>query len=63
MQLSTQDFLKKALLDTQEQVRDFMFYSEHTDNPVLKKQFKTFAQEQGVQAQQMETFLRNIEKH
>lgn len=28
MQLNTQDYLKKALVDTQERVRDFMMYSE-----------------------------------
>ena len=32
MEMNTQDYLKKALLDTQEKVRDFMNYAEHIDD-------------------------------
>jgi hypothetical protein len=28
MEMNTQDYLKKALLDTQEKVRDFMNYAD-----------------------------------
>jgi rubrerythrin len=61
LELSTQDYLKKALLDTQERVRDFMGYAEQTENPQLKQNFKSFAKTEAKQAQQLENFIKSIQ--
>ena len=46
--MDTQDYLKKALLDTQERVRDFMNYSEHVEDKKLRQCFKEFARQEGL---------------
>lgn len=58
MQLSTQDHLKKAILDLQEHVRDFMNYSSQTDNKKLSRYFKECAQIHAEQAATLQTFLK-----
>ncbi|EQK46808.1 MULTISPECIES: hypothetical protein [Paraclostridium] len=54
MEMNTQDCLKKALLDTQEKVRDFMQYADSVDDKELSKCFKEFAEEEGLQAQKLQ---------
>lgn len=54
MEMNTQDCLKKALLDTQEKVRDFMQYADSVDDKELSKCFKGFAEEEGLQAQKLQ---------
>ena len=58
MQVSTQDYLKKALLDTQEKVRDFMLYSERIDDDEISDFFRACAEEEGYQAQQLQEFIK-----
>ncbi|MGI6168717.1 MAG: hypothetical protein ACOYI4_03235 [Christensenellales bacterium] len=57
MKMETQDYLKKALLDTQERVRDFMNYSDQVKDPKLQHSFKEFARQEGFIAQELQRFL------
>lgn len=57
MKMSTQDYLKKALLDTQERVRDFMKYSEQMEDERLKMSFRKFATQEGYMAQEIQNYL------
>lgn len=57
MEMNTQDYLKKALLDTQEKVRDFMMYSQRIDDEELSKCFKDFAETEGLQAQKLQKYI------
>lgn len=54
MEMNTQDCLKKALLDTQEKVRDFMYYAENVNDKELSQCFKDFAKTEGLQAQELQ---------
>jgi len=58
--MSTQDYLKKALLDTQERVRDFMNYSDQVKDRQLKSYFKEFAEIEGEQAQKLQGFIQDM---
>jgi rubrerythrin len=57
MEMNTQDYLKKALLDTQEKVRDFMNYADKVEDKELSKCFKEFAKTEGLQAQKLQKQL------
>ncbi len=57
MELNTQDYLKKALLDTQERVRDFMNYAEQVGGGKLQEFFRDYAESEGRQAQKMRSYL------
>lgn len=57
MDMTTQDYLKKALIDTQERVRDFMNYSDQINDAQLKDYFKEFAEIEGRQAQKLKGFI------
>ena len=57
MDMSTQDCLKKALLDTQERIRDFMSYSDQVESKKLKNYFQSYAEMEGKQARQLQVFL------
>lgn len=57
MQLSTQDHLKKAILDLQAHVREFMNYSAEAEDKKLSRYFKECAEEQAQQAATLQTFL------
>ena len=59
MELTTQDYLKKALLDTQERVRDFMNYAEKIEGEELRQFFRECAQEEGYRASDLQEFLKN----
>lgn len=62
MEMSTQDYLKKALLDTQEKVRDFMNYSDQIGDRKLKQFFKTHAEIEGRQAQELQGFIDELHR-
>ena len=53
-------FLKKALLDTQERVRDYMNYSDRTSDSALKSCFRDFAKTEGEHAQTLQGFISKI---
>ncbi|MEL7603896.1 MAG: hypothetical protein AAGU77_12150 [Bacillota bacterium] len=57
MQLKKRDILTKALLDTQERVRDFMNYAEQADDPTIHAFFREYAISEGLQAQRLQKFL------
>lgn len=61
MELNTQDYLKKALLDTQERVRDFMMYSEKAKDKNIQSFFKQYAESEAHQAAQMQQYVDNIQ--
>lgn len=61
MQMNTQDYLKKALLDTQERIRDFMNYSEKIESRQLKSFFSNYAVSEGKQAEQLQDFIKKDE--
>ena len=57
MHMEKHDYLMKALLDTQERVRDFMNYSKQTDDPAMQEFFHQYALTEGLQAQRLQKFL------
>ncbi len=54
MNLGAKDMITKKLLDAQEAVRDYEMFSKHTEDRELSELFKNFAEESGVQAQQLQ---------
>ncbi len=61
MYMDKEDYLKKALLDTQERVRDYMNYSQMVEDKKLKKCFGDFAKTEGKHAKVLQDFLKEIE--
>lgn len=59
MHLSDEDFLKKAILDTQEKVRDFEQYSRTVKDEELRDCFSEFAEHEGHQASQLQELLKS----
>lgn len=57
MKLETEDYLKKALLDTQEQVRDFMDISHDVKNSQVKQFLLEYAKTEGIKAQKLKDLL------
>ena len=57
MHLNTQDCLKKALLNTQERVRDFMNYSDQAEDSEVKHFFREYAVTEGHQAQKLQGLI------
>ncbi|MBC7960207.1 MAG: hypothetical protein H7X94_10100 [Vallitaleaceae bacterium] len=57
MHLTTLDYLKKALLDTQEKVRDFESYSKIIEDGEIKSNFKAWAEEEGYQASELQKLI------
>lgn len=62
MEMHTTDYLKKALLDTQERVRDFKAYSEKIEDHELQKFFREYSLSEGKQAQKLQKYL-ETQKH
>lgn len=62
MEMNTEDYLKKALLDTQERIRDFKAYSEKIEGDELQKFFREYSLTEGKQAQKLQKYLESI-KH
>ncbi|NLK70474.1 MAG: hypothetical protein GX286_03415 [Clostridiales bacterium] len=61
MEMNTQDYLKKALLDTQERIRDFMNYSQKIDDENLQDFFKKYAESEGYQAQKLQEYIQSYQ--
>lgn len=59
MKFNSEDYLKKALLDTQERVRDFMDISYEVDNPEVKEFLRDYAETEGLQAKKLKDYLEN----
>lgn len=62
MEMHTEDYLKKALLDTQERVRDFKAYSTKIEDHELQKFFREYSLSEGKQAQILQKYLESA-KH
>ncbi len=62
MQMDKEDYLKKALLDTQERVRDYMNYSRQIDDEKLQNCFREFAETEGKHAQILQDFIADLDK-
>lgn len=61
MELNTQDYLKKALCDTQERVRDFMMYSEKAEDKSIQSFFKEYAEAEAHRATQMQKYIESVQ--
>ncbi|GMQ64445.1 hypothetical protein [Vallitalea maricola] len=57
MELSPKDCLKKAILDTQEKVRDYESHAKNIDDQEISSCFKKFAEEEGHQAAELQELL------
>lgn len=57
MQLSNLDRLKKALLDTQERIRDFESYGNDVQDEEISHFFKTCAETEGRQAAELQDLI------
>jgi hypothetical protein len=62
MEMRTEDYLKKALLDTQERVRDFMNYSAQLKDGELKQFFKQYATTEGEQARRLQGYIESLKQ-
>lgn len=62
MEMNKEDYLKKALLDTQERVRDFKSYSEKIEDNELQKFFREYSLSEGKQAQKLQKYIDSL-KH
>lgn len=60
MELTTKDCIKRAILNTQELVRDFVSYTEKTEVDEVKEMFKEFAEAQGKQAARLQEVLKKL---
>ena len=59
MQMDREDYVKKALLDTQERVRDYMNYARQVDDERLQSLFRDFAETEGRHARELQGFLQS----
>lgn len=57
MELSPKDCLTKALLDTQEKVRDYETHAKNIKDEAISSCFKKFAEEEGRQAAELQELL------
>lgn len=57
MEMNTGDYLKKALLETQERVRDFNVYSSKIEDDELSRFFKEYAVAEGKQANKLMNYI------
>ena len=62
MEMNTEDYLKKALLDTQERVRDFMNYSDKLKDDELKQFFRQYAVTEGEQASRLQQYIKSLKQ-
>ena len=63
MNLNTEDIIKQKLLDTQENVRDFMEYAEDIKDDEVNKIFKEFAEDEAMHGQKLQMLLSKLENY
>lgn len=61
MRMDTEDCLKKALLDTQERIRDFKSYSENIEDDEIQRFFREYSITEGKHAQKLQRYIESIE--
>lgn len=57
MKYTSQDYLKKTLLDTQERVRDFMRFSHEMPDGELRRFFGRYAESEAEHATALHNFI------
>lgn len=57
MEMKTEDYLKKALLDTQEKIRDFKAYAGRINDDEIKTFFREQAIVEGEQARRLQKLI------
>lgn len=62
MEMKTEDYLKKALLDTQEKVRDFKAYAGRIDDDEIKTFFREQAVVEGEQARRLQELIDSLKQ-
>ena len=58
--METKDFLKRAMLNEQEQVRDYQRFALGCENEEVKNAFLEFAENSGFTASKIKDLLENI---
>lgn len=58
MELTTKEIVKKKILDAQEMVRDYEVYSKKVNDSEVANLFKSFAEECGYQASNLQKILK-----
>mgnify|MGYP001585048672 FL=1 len=61
MKLNTEDIIKQKLLDTQENVRDFMEYAEKIEDSEVNEIFKEFATDEAMHGQKLQALLAKLD--
>lgn len=61
MEMNKEDYLKKALLDTQERIRDFKSYAEKVDDGELQDFFREYSLSEGMQAQKLQKYIKSLQ--
>lgn len=61
MKMTRDDYVKKALLDTQERIRDYMNYSKQVEDKRLQNCFREFAEVEGKHAQKLQEFISDLQ--
>ena len=55
--MDTKDFLKRALLNEQEQVRDYQRFADSTEDEEVARVFRDFAETEAMQARKIKELL------
>jgi rubrerythrin len=55
--VDTKDFLKRALLNEQEQVRDYQRFADSTEDEAVAQIFRDFAETEALQARKIKELL------
>jgi rubrerythrin len=58
--METKDFLKRAMLNEQEQVRDYQRFALQSDDEEVKQAFLEFAENSGFTARKIKDLLENL---
>jgi len=57
MHLTPEEFMKKAVINETEMVRDYQHFADHVADPQIAEAFRHFAQENGIRAAKIKAFL------
>ncbi|NLZ38951.1 MAG: hypothetical protein GX893_05005 [Firmicutes bacterium] len=61
--MEIKSFLERAMLNEQEQVRDYQRFAQKTDNEEIRKAFFEFAETSGHTAAKIKDLLDNLEEN
>lgn len=57
MKINTEEYLKSALLNSEDRARDFMDVYHEVENPEIKQFLLDYAETEGIKAQQIKDML------